>query len=192
MIRQFIIGQVVRMEPVKNAFDWGMFWQAASALATALAAIIALWQTRYQNRKKVKIAFNERVIYALGHSIGLATNYEYVSLDVVNTGNRKIIIKSYGIKLDDNQIWVILPEKTPIGSITLPVELDIEQCVSITWTKESFIKVLHDLNKYPVGKRVPFFVQDTTGTYYMCKSSKTIQQYLDEAENRKKKGENQP
>lgn len=183
------------MEPVKNAFDWGMFWQAASALATALAAIIALWQTRYQNRKKVKIAFNERVIYALGHSIGLATNYEYVSLDVVNTGNRKIIIKSYGIKLDDNQIWVILPEKTPIGSITLPVELDIEQCVSLTWTKESFIKVLHDLNlnKYPVGKRVPFFVQDTTGTYYMCKSSKTIQQYLDEAENQKKKERrNQP
>lgn len=180
------------MKPVEAGFDWGMFWQAASAVATAFAAIIALWQTTNQNRKNVKITFNESVIYALGHSIGLATNYEYVSLDVVNTGNRKIIIKSYGIKLDDNQIWVILPEKTPIGSITLPVELDIEQCVSLTWTKESFIKVLHDLNKYPVGKRVPFFVQDTTGTYYMCKSSKTIQQYLDEAENRKKKGENQP
>ena len=174
------------MEPAKTAFDWGMFWQAASAIATAAAAIIALWQTTNQNRKNVKITFNESVVYALGHSIGLATNYQYVSLDVVNTGNRKIIIKSYGIKLDNNHMWIIFPEKTPIGYTSLPVELDIEQCVSLTWTKESFIKTLHDLNKYPTDKRVPFFVQDTTGTYYMCKSSKTIQQYLDEAKNQKK------
>ena len=40
------------MKPVEAGFDWGMFWQAASAIATAFAAIIALWQTRYQNRKK--------------------------------------------------------------------------------------------------------------------------------------------
>ena len=113
------------METAKTAFDWGMFWQAASAIATAAAAIIALWQTTNQNRKNVKITFNESVVYALGHSIGLATNYQYVSLDVVNTGNRKIIIKSYGIKLDNNHIWIIFPEKTPIGYRSLPVELDI-------------------------------------------------------------------
>ena len=89
------------MKPVEAGFDWGMFWQAASAIATAFAAIIALWQTRYQNRKKVKITFNESVIYAFGGSLELADKCQYVSLEVVNTGNRKIIISSYGIKLPD-------------------------------------------------------------------------------------------
>lgn len=60
------------MESARTVFDWGMFWQAASAIATAVAAIIALWQTRYQNRKKVKITFNESVIYAFGGSLELA------------------------------------------------------------------------------------------------------------------------
>lgn len=43
------------MKPVEAGFDWGMFWQAASAIATAFAAIIALWQTRYQNRKRLRL-----------------------------------------------------------------------------------------------------------------------------------------
>ena len=180
------------MEPAKTVFDWGMFWQAASAVATALAAIIALWQTRYQNRKKIKITFNESVIYTFCDSLKLADKNIYVSLDIVNTGNRKIIIKNYGIKLPDGYKLIIFHESTPAGTTKLPAELDIEQCVSFTWKKDKFIKQLQDLNDYPKYKKVPFFVQDTAGTYYIIKSPKTIQQYLDEAENRKKKGENQP
>ena len=45
------------MKPVEAGFDWGMFGKLQVRLATAFAAIIALWQTRYQNRKKVKITF---------------------------------------------------------------------------------------------------------------------------------------
>ncbi|MCI6195220.1 MAG: hypothetical protein MR651_09625 [Faecalibacterium sp.] len=175
------------MESARTVFDWGMFWQAASAIATAFAAIIALWQTRYQNRKKVKITFNESVIYAFGGSLELADKCQYVSLDVVNTGNRKIIISSYGIKLPDGYKWVILQEPTPAGIIKLPAELDIEQCVSFAWKKDKFIMQLQNLSDYPRNKKIPFFVQDTAGTYYIFKSPKTIQQYLDEAENQKKK-----
>ena len=175
------------MESARTVFDWGMFWQAASAIATAFAAIIALWQTRYQNRKKVKITFNESVIYAFGGSLELADKCQYVSLDVVNTGNRKIIISSYGIKLPDGYKWVILQEPTPAGVTKLPAELDIEQCVSFAWKKDKFIMQLQNLSDYPRNKKIPFFVQDTAGTYYIFKSPKTIQQYLDEAENQKKK-----
>lgn len=174
------------MKPVEAGFDWGMFWQAASAIATAFAAIIALWQTRYQNRKKVKITFNESVIYAFGGSLELADKCQYVSLEVVNTGNRKIIISSYGIKLPDGYKWVILQEPTPAGITKLPAELDIEQCVSFAWKKDKFIMQLQNLSNYPRDKKVPFFVQDTAGTYYIFKSPKTIQQYLDEAEKHNK------
>ena len=147
----------------------------------------ALWQTRYQNRKKVKITFNESVIYAFGGSLELADKCQYVSLDVVNTGNRKIIISSYGIKLPDGYKWVILQEPTPAGITKLPAELDIEQCVSFAWKKDKFIMQLQNLSNYPRDKKIPFFVQDTAGTYYIFKSPKTIQQYLDEAEKHNKK-----
>jgi hypothetical protein len=50
----------------------------------------------------------------------LADKCQYVSLEVVNTGNRKIIISSYGIKLPDGYKWVILQEPTPAGITKLP------------------------------------------------------------------------
>lgn len=137
--------------------------------------------------QKVKITFNESVIYAFGGSLELADKCQYVSLEVVNTGNRKIIISSYGIKLPDGYKWVILQEPTPAGVTKLPAELDIEQCVSFAWKKDKFIMQLQNLSNYPRDKKVPFFVQDTAGTYYIFKSPKTIQQYLDEAEKHNKK-----
>lgn len=59
--------------------------------------------------------------------------------------------------------------------------------------KDKFIMQLQNLSNYPRDKKVPFFVQDTAGTYYIFKSPKTIQQYLDEAEkHNKKEGRPQP
>ena len=43
------------MGPEAHFFDWGMFWQAASAIATTAAVIVALWQTKYVNKKRVSL-----------------------------------------------------------------------------------------------------------------------------------------
>ena len=44
---------------------WTLFWTAfgaiggtLSAIATTAAVIVALWQTKYANRKKIKVEFN--------------------------------------------------------------------------------------------------------------------------------------
>ena len=48
------------MGPEAHFFDWGMFWQAASAIATTAAVIVALWQTKYVNKKRVKLIYGEQ------------------------------------------------------------------------------------------------------------------------------------
>ena len=51
------------MDVQSQGIDWEMFWQAASAIATTAAVIVALWQTGYQNKKKLKIKFVENMTY---------------------------------------------------------------------------------------------------------------------------------
>jgi len=52
------------MGPEAHFFDWGMFWQAASAIATTAAVIVALWQTKYVNKKRVKLIYGEQFRYS--------------------------------------------------------------------------------------------------------------------------------
>lgn len=58
--------------------DWLLFWTAfgaiggtIGALATATAVFVALWQTKYSNKKKLKLAFSDDVVIAsgLGYSL---------------------------------------------------------------------------------------------------------------------------
>lgn len=48
--------------------DWALFWNAFGAiggtlgvLATTIAVIVALWQTKYSQKKKIKLCFNEDI-----------------------------------------------------------------------------------------------------------------------------------
>lgn len=48
--------------------DWALFWNAFGAiggtlgvLATIIAVIVALWQTKYSQKKKIKLCFNEDI-----------------------------------------------------------------------------------------------------------------------------------
>lgn len=41
------------MEVQPQEFNGGMFWQAASAIATTAAVIVALWQTKYTNSRNI-------------------------------------------------------------------------------------------------------------------------------------------
>jgi hypothetical protein len=43
------------MKPVEAGFDGGMFWQAASAIATAFAAIIALGKQGIKIAKRLRL-----------------------------------------------------------------------------------------------------------------------------------------
>ena len=132
-----------------QSFDWAMFWQAASAIATTAAVIVALWQTRYQNKKKLKIEFIENVTYLPSTGSGTITKNQYFSVDIANVGNRKVCIQRVGI----------LEKKVILKNIFEQVK-----------TTSSFVP----------NKPIIFFVKDSVGTNYFCKTKKTLQQYFTE------------
>lgn len=72
--------------------DWNLFWTALGAIggtigafATLLAVIVALWQTKYETRKKLKLSKLGNIKLAdtsIGH-----IEKEFVVVEVSNIGN---------------------------------------------------------------------------------------------------------
>ena len=75
--------------------------QAVGAIATAAAVIVALWQVRYANKKKLKMKFTDKnvVFSERGDS-----RYLFVNLSVTNIGNRNVTIRNWGMKVPKNRI----------------------------------------------------------------------------------------
>ena len=83
--------------------DYNLFWtafsaigQAVGAIATSAAVIVALWQIRYANRKKVKLSFSDKNVVFSGNG---NLEFHFVNMTVTNIGNKNIIIRNWGIKV---------------------------------------------------------------------------------------------
>lgn len=152
-----------------------MFWQAASAIATTAAVIVALWQTKYNNKKKLKIKFRDNVIMA-----NKTSKEAYVELEVSNIGNRRIIINRYGMSLQEGFFVVSFPDEAEMKKTAEPIILDIEESKIIAWKKEDFIQLLKDQCKTSGNSKITLFVQDTAGNLYTTTTPKKRMQYLNE------------
>ena len=52
-----------------NCMNWELFWTAfgaiggtLGAIATTAAVIVALWQTKYANKKQLKVEFSDNIV----------------------------------------------------------------------------------------------------------------------------------
>ena len=134
--------------------DWELFWTAfgaiggtIGAIATTLAVIVALWQTKFNYKKKLKLSFSDLITIA---SESLNNFYKYVGVTVINIGNRDVVINNWGFYLEDNSIMLIFADTSPIGRIIqkdLPYRLQIEESVTLYYDKEKFEKTLNDCVK---------------------------------------------
>ena len=156
-------------------FDWGMFWQATSAIATMAAVVVALWQTTYNNKKRLQIRVRESVILT-----GKDSSEPYIEIEIANTGNRKVIITRYGISLNENYFIVAVPNDDNMINTESPVMLDVEEYKIIRWKKSEFIQILRERCTTSNNMRVTIFVQDSSGKMYIKKTPKSRLQYLDE------------
>lgn len=163
-------------------------WNAISAIgswfgsvATFGAVVVALWQTKYANKKKAKLSFVDNLTitpaFPIG-SLGYMPETQYVGVDFTNVGNRKIIIKNFWMELPDNHHTIIFPASTPIGTVSLPLELDIEESVFLPWEKEKFLEFLKHEESLPQDSTLTFCVTDSTGVTYKCKTKKFVGEYL--------------
>lgn len=169
--------------------NWDLFWSAfgaiggtIGALATAGAVIVALWQTKFTQKKKLKLFLNEDITIMTQDS---GKCYRYVGITVTNIGNREIIINSWGINMHDGGRIVILKNTSPIDKliqVDLPHKLAIEESVDLSYSKKNFFDFLCENienKKIQINRKLEFYVKDSTGEIYLVKTSQKVEEIME-------------
>lgn len=171
--------------------DWNLFWTAfgaiggtIGALATFAAVFVALWQTKYNYKKKVRLSFSDKIVVASEHSSEL---YHYVGVTIVNIGNREVVIQNWGLDLVGNTKLMIAPDTSLIGrsiQVKLPHKLQIEESITLYYQKTLFHNALRDClkeNQLKANQKVKFYVSDSTSQKHYVLSNKTVEELLKDA-----------
>lgn len=150
---------------------------AVSAIATFSAVVVALWQTKYSNKKKVKIKTAETIIYPY-HVIGKAGQKLYpkfLSITVVNIGNRKIVLQSYGLYF--SKTYKIIACNLAKSSQQV---LEVEGSAKYDLQISEFVKTIKSeaQNIKRTSRKLKVFIEDSSGRVYVAKSKRTIRQYM--------------
>ena len=170
--------------------DWQLFWTAfgaiggtIGALATTAAVIVALWQTKHAERKKLKLIFSDSL--SLISSGTLGPEEMFVGLSIINVGNRNVIIQNWGFDYHQKgkHALVGINQSRLARTInpSLPHELQIENKMDLYLEKKYFIENLRegiDKELLKSWLRVTFFAVDSTGKEYRVKSRKTVAQLI--------------
>lgn len=172
------------MDVQSQGIDWEMFWQAASAIATTAAVIVALWQTSYQNKKKLKIKFVENMTYLPNTGRGKVVPNQYFAVNIANIGNRKVCIQRVGIQGSNGHEFHIQPSEPYGATIQFPYNLDVEQSLSFPMEKDVVLKNIYEQLKITKNlskdRPLKFFAIDSVGKKHFCKTKKTLQWYFEE------------
>lgn len=165
-----------------------LFWTAFGAIggtlgavATAVAVIVALWQTKLNYKKKLKLSFSDSItiVPETGSKF-----YKYVGLTITNIGNRDVVINNWGFYLNDDSVMLVVADTSPIGRLfqtNLPHRLQIEESISLYYDKSKFESVISEcVEKGTLTKtqKILFFTTDSTGKKHKIKSDKTVEYYL--------------
>ena len=93
--------------------DWNLFWTAFGAIggtlgavATTAAVVVALWQTKYSQKKIIKLGFSDN--FQL-YNPNTGESVKFIGISVTNTGNRKVIIRTWGVHLKEGSAIVMPP-----------------------------------------------------------------------------------
>lgn len=119
-----------------------LFWTAFGAIgttlgsfATALAVIVALWQTKYSTKKKLKLVYNDNIkIY---DSVTSQVLNEYIGVTIINVGNRDVIISDWAMVIGKDVRQKIMTQLQGVLKVDLPKKLEIEQSLYLNWCSKN-------------------------------------------------------
>ena len=156
---------------------WGIVISIVSAIATLAAVIVALWQTKHSNKKKLKLSFTTKaqMIQDMATLQFEKKAILLLSVSVVNIGNRKVVLMDWGFQFDKNNALQIVN----LNGKTFPCELEIE-CEKELQTDLLGVRNALVQNKNIVGKekkKLTVYVMDSTGKKYFVKLPNSIKYY---------------
>lgn len=159
---------------------WSLIITALGTIATFLAVIVALWQTKYSNRKKLKLSISTvaQVTQDLATLKIDGNVFFLLSVSVVNIGNRKVVIKDWGFQFDkENALQIVSNNsKQPV----IPCVVDTEESLFLQTDLLSIRKALiqHKSHIGRTDKKLCVYVMDSTGKKYYIKSKDEISYYM--------------
>lgn len=126
-----------------------LFWTAfgtigtiLGAIATTFAVIVALWQTKYSTKKKLKLIFNDNIKVYDNKTLKLLN--EYVGITIINVGNRDVNITDWSMVIDKRRIKIIT-QLQGVLKIELPKKIEIENTLDLNYEKDLFLKTIKDI-----------------------------------------------
>lgn len=169
--------------------DWNLFWTAVGAIggtlgafATTIAVIVALWQTKFSQKKRLKLSFTDNITIVPENG---SFYKQYIGVTVTNIGNRDVVIHNWGFNIDNENSMMIVQDTSAIGRMIqekLPHRLIIEESITLYYEKKLFINVLKDLlktNRLSENKQITFYVTDSTGKKHYIKTEKVVSKLIE-------------
>lgn len=164
---------------------WTIFsaiFSAIGALATTAAVIVALWQTKYSNRKELKLTLSENAIVT--DSL-LQINKAFIALHIVNTGIRNVTIVNWGFSCHEKESHVLIRSRAlmmhqPLNH-DLPYELACDKKLDLYFERDDFIKYVKECfekKKLKEHRRICFFAVDSAGTVFRVRTAHTVKKLL--------------
>lgn len=167
--------------------NWNLFWTAfgaigttLGAIATALAVIVALWQTKFNQKKKIKLYFTDK--FQL-YNQNTGASVKYIGVRVTNIGNRKLIIQNWGMHMKKGDVIIVKPTEVDrferLAYTDLPRTLDLEEFIDLQWQIDRFKAFLQEnKDNLDINKPLVFFVRDSTGKDYCVRTKNKAREYF--------------
>lgn len=133
-------------------------------------------------KKIIKLAFSDN--FQL-YNPNTGESVKFIGISVTNTGNRKVIIRTWGVHLKEGSAIVMPPvDANGIEKMVytkLPQTLDLEESIDLQWQKDKF-QLFLEANEDNIEKSKPlvFYVNDSTGKQYTVKTKENASCYFKE------------
>lgn len=150
-------------------FDWNLFWSAISAIATATACIIALWQSVSANSRKLTISVQtDRVAFCP------ETDFDepVIEIKCANTGINIVWIQGIAIRIDDKYYQQLSKPDSPFY-VQFPCELRPAQSMTYVISKRALQGYMDNHSQY---SNIWIYVADTLGKQYHTKCTNQVRE----------------
>lgn len=156
---------------------WSALATTAGSIATFGAVVVALWQSRLQNRKRLDVTLNI--------SQSIPDGKHYLSVTVSNRGNREVTLNRFSWQYNDGGSAYIPYELCLFISngkaISFPYKLPLESSViilcPIVQVRRALLNAINNNHITPYDK-LKIFIIDSLGDIFYAKNKLDVNKFV--------------
>ena len=162
-------------------------WDAVSAIGTLIGAtatfaavVVALFQTKVANIKRLKLAFSDSHI-VIDTKSGKQESGPYFYISAANTGNRDITIENWFIEVGKGSSYLVKNNESLPFLTQLPTKIAPEESIDLAVLRKDILDALRknkSIGFLDMKRKITIVLRDNTSKTYRIKSRKSISKYL--------------